>query len=165
MPAFPQGVPAFPQEVHFAPEENLETVDAALIGSARRTIDLASFIITDKVIIDALAAADRRGVAIRIVLDPHEPHAFRLQIDLADHIRIRQSDELMHLKGFVVDGETLRTGSANFTRGGEVYQDNDLIVIRDWSAAARFEAHFERMWNASVPIEDFAPAVKAMEPP
>ncbi len=142
--------PAFPQEVHFAPEENLETIDAALIGTARRAIDLASFIITDKAIIDALGAAERRGVALRIVLDPHEPHAFGLRIDLADHIRIRQSDELMHLKGYVLDGETLRTGSANFAHGGEIYQDNDLIIIRDRPAGRRevrsaFRADVERV--------------------
>jgi hypothetical protein len=30
--------------------------------------------------------------------------------------------------------------------------NNDLIVIRDPAAAAKFEAHFERMWTAAVPI-------------
>jgi phosphatidylserine/phosphatidylglycerophosphate/cardiolipin synthase-like enzyme len=53
------GVAAFAQEVHFSPEENLETIDAALIDSAKRSIDLACYIITDKAIVDALAAADR----------------------------------------------------------------------------------------------------------
>jgi phosphatidylserine/phosphatidylglycerophosphate/cardiolipin synthase-like enzyme len=70
----------------------------------------------------------------------------------------------MHLKEYVVDGETLRSGSANFSRGGEVYQDNDLVIVRDRSAAAKFEAHFERMWASAQKVEDFEPAVRAFEP-
>ena len=37
----------------------------------------------------------------------------------------------MHLKAYAIDGEVLRTGSANFSTSGENAQDNDLIVIRD----------------------------------
>ncbi len=33
----------------------------------------------------------------------------------------------------------------NFSTSGETAQDNDLIVIRERSAAAKFEAHFERV--------------------
>jgi phosphatidylserine/phosphatidylglycerophosphate/cardiolipin synthase-like enzyme len=36
----------------------------------------------------------------------------------------------MHLKAYAIDGELLRTGSANFSASGERQQDNDLIVIR-----------------------------------
>jgi len=39
-----------------------------------------------------------------------------------------------------------------------------LIVIRDAKAAAKFDAHFERMWNAAQPMIEFEPAIKALEP-
>jgi phosphatidylserine/phosphatidylglycerophosphate/cardiolipin synthase-like enzyme len=52
----------------------------------------------------------------------------------------------MHLKSFQVDGRVLRTGSTNFSVSGEVYQDNDLIVIDSPQAAARFREIFERLW-------------------
>ena len=55
----------------------------------------------------------------------------------------------MHLKAYSIDGEVLRTGSANFSASGERAQDNDLIVIRDADAASKFDAHFERMWRRS----------------
>ena len=44
-------------------------------------------------------------------------------------------------KAYEIDGEVLRTGSANFSTSGENAQDNDLIVIRDPGAAAKFDAH------------------------
>jgi phosphatidylserine/phosphatidylglycerophosphate/cardiolipin synthase-like enzyme len=58
----------------------------------------------------------------------------------------------------------LRTGSANFSSSGERQQDNDLIVIRDAGAAAKFDLHFERMWAAAQPMDEFEPAIRALEP-
>ena len=34
---------AFAYEVHYSPEERLDAIDAALIGSAKRSIDFASY--------------------------------------------------------------------------------------------------------------------------
>jgi phosphatidylserine/phosphatidylglycerophosphate/cardiolipin synthase-like enzyme len=70
----------------------------------------------------------------------------------------------MHLNAYSIDEEELRTGSANFSTSGENAQDNDLIVIRDPGAAAKFDVHFERMWNAAQPMDEFEPAIKALEP-
>jgi hypothetical protein len=51
----------------------------------------------------------------------------------------------------------------NFSASGERLQDNNLLVIHD-SVAAKFDAHFERMWDAGQPTNEFEPAVKALEP-
>ena len=67
---------AFAQEVHFSPEERLDAIDAALIATAKSSIDLASYALTDPIVIDALNDADHRGVVVRIVLDPRERHDF-----------------------------------------------------------------------------------------
>ena len=66
--------PALAQEIHFSPEERLDAIDAALIATARSSIDLASYALTDPIVLDALNAAERRGVVIRVVLDPREHH-------------------------------------------------------------------------------------------
>ena len=79
-------------------------------------------------------------------------------------MRIKRSGPLMHLKAYSIDGETLRTGSANFSASGVRQQDNDLVVIRDAEAAARFDAHFERMSDAAEPMVEFEPAIRALEP-
>ena len=55
--------------------------------------------------------------------------------------------------------------STNLSRSGENAHDNDLIVIRDAEAAAKFDAHFERMWAVAPPTIEFAPASPAIEPP
>ncbi len=155
---------ASPQEIHFSPEERLDAIDAAMIGSAKLSIDFAAYSLNDGAVVDALNAADKRGVVIRIVLDPRERHDFVRLGDLSDNVRIKRLGPLMHLKAYAIDGEVLRTGSANFSASGERQQDNDLIVIRDPTAAAKFDAHFERMWDAAQPMDEFEPAILALEP-
>ena len=155
---------ALAQEVHFSPEERLDVIDAALIATARSSIDLASYALTDPIVIGALNDADHRGVVVRIVLDPRERHDFVKLGDLSDNVRIKRGGPFMHLKAYAIDGERLRTGAANFSTSGENAQDNDLVVIRDAGAVAKFEAHFERMWDAAQPMIEFGPAINALEP-
>jgi len=118
----------------------------------KTSIDFASYALTDQVIIQALTEADHHGVAIRIVLDPRERHDFVGLGDLADNVRIKHGGPYMQLKAYSIDGQVLRTGSANFSTSGEHQQDNDLVIIRDAGIAARFDAHFERMWDAAQPM-------------
>ena len=155
---------AFAQEIHYAPEERLDAIDAQLIATAKSSIDLASYALTDPIVIDALNDAERRGVVVRIVLDPRERHDFVKLGDLSDNVRIKRGGPYMHLKAYAIDGRVLRTGSANFSTSGENAQDNDLIVIRDPGAATKFEAHFERMWDAAQLMIEFRPAINALEP-
>ncbi len=115
-------------------------------------------------IIQALTEADHHGVAIRIVLDPRELHDFVALGDLADNVRINRGGPYMHLKAYSIDAQVLRTGSANFSTSGEHHLDNDLVILHDGGVAARFDAHFERMWDAAQPMIEFEPAIKALEP-
>jgi phosphatidylserine/phosphatidylglycerophosphate/cardiolipin synthase-like enzyme len=85
--------------------------------------------------------------------------------DLADTVRIKRGGPFMHLKSYEIDGATLGTGSANFSRSGEDAQDKDLIAIRDGGGSAdAFEAHFERIWQAAQPMIEVGPAIDALEP-
>jgi phosphatidylserine/phosphatidylglycerophosphate/cardiolipin synthase-like enzyme len=136
----------------------------ALIATAKASIDLASYALTDPIVIDALDAAEARGVKVRIVLVPRERHAFVALGDLSDNVRIKRGGPCMHLKSFQIDGEFLRTGNANFSASGERDQDNDLIILRDPAAAVKFEAHFETMWDVAEPMIEFGPAIQALEP-
>jgi len=49
----------------------------------------------------------------------------------------------MHLKSYEIDDRVLRTGAANFSASGLKREDNDLVVIEDAQAAAKFKHAFE----------------------
>jgi phosphatidylserine/phosphatidylglycerophosphate/cardiolipin synthase-like enzyme len=143
--------------IHFAPFENLERIDVALIRRARSSIDLAAYVLTDVAVIEALAERARSGVALRILLYAGQIYdrpgsrpatALRdLQATSGVEIRVKPEDEpLMHLKAYQVDGRWLRTGSANFTASGLKHQDNDLVILDTPSALTAFQDVFETLW-------------------
>jgi hypothetical protein len=54
------------QEVHYSPEEKLDAIDAGLIASAARSIDFASYSLTDSAVLEcARSARARRRAHIR----------------------------------------------------------------------------------------------------
>jgi phosphatidylserine/phosphatidylglycerophosphate/cardiolipin synthase-like enzyme len=122
--------------IHYAPTENLEHIDVALIETAKREIDFAAYVLTDWPIIQASTRAADRGVKLRIYLDGTqlgEREPSNISNDLAEtpgvEIRIKRvKGAPMHLKSYQIDGRMLRTGAANFLASGEKRQDNDLIV-------------------------------------
>jgi phosphatidylserine/phosphatidylglycerophosphate/cardiolipin synthase-like enzyme len=52
--------------IHYAPVENLERSDVALIDQAEHNIDIAAYVLTDWPVMQALIRAAQRGVKIRI---------------------------------------------------------------------------------------------------
>jgi len=139
--------------VLYGPGEGFGSVDARLIGDARHSIDMAAYVLTDRSLMSALGRAAMRGVRVRIYLDGEDMGRGAYAIEeIADapNVEVRRkgrSRDLMHLKSYQVDGRLLRSGSANFSVSGEVYQDNDLVVIESPQAAARFREAFERLWS------------------
>src|SRR5579859_6095347 len=110
----------------------LERLDGAVRGDS---IDIAMFYISERAVIEALLAASRRGVNVRLILDPNkdafgharsgipnQPVASELVAasDGAIHVRwYRTHGEQFHTKLAMVYGPErlwLTVGSANLTR-------------------------------------------------
>ena len=154
-----------PVEIRYAPASDLERIDLALLGSATRSIDMAAYLVTDALLIEALADAARRGVRVRLYLDGAEEasgpgfggRARGLRGARGIEVRLKPpGSEIMHLKSYCVDGQVLRSGSANFTVWGLKREDDDLVVIREASAIAAFERTFDTIWRRA---ENFSEAV------
>jgi phosphatidylserine/phosphatidylglycerophosphate/cardiolipin synthase-like enzyme len=62
-------------------------------------------------------------------------------------VKIKHSRVLMHLKSYAVDGQTLRSGSANFSPSALKRQDNDLVLTKDAATVRRFELDFNQLWS------------------
>lgn len=157
--------------MYFAPQTDLSRIDRELIASARRQIDFAAYVLTDRTIMNALIEAAGRGVKIRLYLDPDQPASRTrdlsspfwslLRSKNVEHKMKTGGRDLMHLKAYQVDGRMLRTGSANFSFSGARYQDNDLLLIEGRDAIARFQMNFEMIWqragNVPFPAPDGQP--------
>jgi phosphatidylserine/phosphatidylglycerophosphate/cardiolipin synthase-like enzyme len=155
--------------------ELIERLDAAVRGE---NIDIAMFYIGERGVIESLLAASRRGVTVRLILDPNkdafghaktgipnQPVASELVAasDGAIHVRwFRTHGEQFHTKLAMVYGPGrfwLTVGSANLTRRN--LEDYDLeanlaIELPRASPLARQTVdYFETLWSnrASLGIE------------
>lgn len=144
--------------VYYSPADNLEKQDVELIGTARRSIDLAASALVSAPIVGALAEAARRDVKIRIYLDRTRLRGFqtvpnRKWLDLAKlrkpgvDIRLKRQRGQLLLNSYVIDGQVLRTGAAPFSPPELKRYDTDLVVIRSEKHAKRFTNVFDEMWK------------------
>jgi phosphatidylserine/phosphatidylglycerophosphate/cardiolipin synthase-like enzyme len=146
--------------VHYSPAEDLEKIDLAALDTAKKSVDISTYAMDDKPIADELVKLAGRGVAIRIYRDKtqYEGEVARGAKGRADlnslfkgvrniHVKVKGVIALAHLKSYLVDGELLREGSANWSPEGEKVQDNSLLLVRDAADVAIFERNFEAIWN------------------
>lgn len=140
-------------KLFYGPYGGFESIDGRLIAGAKKNIDMAAYVLTDRGLSSALGRAAMRGVKVRIYIDGEEmgrAGAALEEIANAPNVEVRRKGrarDLMHLKSYQVDGRVLRSGSANFSVSAVQYQDNDLIVIESRAAAGQFADAFERLWT------------------
>lgn len=132
------------------------------IAAARREITLQIYLISDNEIVDALAAAVRRGVHVRVLLEEHpygggggQPEAFeRLK---AAGIDIRWSNPVFrfsHVKTFTMDSAVAVIMNMNLTYSAFA-QNREVNVITNEPAIVHHALEiFEADWNRTAEPDD-----------
>lgn len=120
------------------------------INRAQTAIRVQMYSLTLEEIVSALIRAKRRGVDVRLIVDRSQLHQ-----DRNDSLRVASLASsgvpvlvdtvpgLMHNKVMVIDGETVLTGSFNYTWGAEHWNAENLLMLRDPAIAAEYL----RNWN------------------
>ena len=165
--------------LQFSPHGRNDDVDgldliAAALDQARERIDLALFVFSAQPLADALQRASQRGVTIRLLMDPgFLARPFSEALDLLglerpDHRcvvepgnrpwaqplltvgspRLARGDKLHH-KFAVIDGETVITGSFNWSDSAAYANDETLLLIRNARIAAQFSEEFQQLWRTA----------------
>ena len=125
-----------------------------VIGEARQTLDVEMYTLTDQPVVAALIAAHRRGVAVRVLLDPSErpsdPSAALLRQAGVPLRLYRSHGELLHAKTAVADSHAVIAGSANWTVSGFEHNHELDVELPDASGVAvTFTAQMQADWDSS----------------
>lgn len=145
--------PATTIEVFYAPEDAPLDRVVALYHRAHRYLYVSVYGLTYPRAVEALVAAKKRGIDVRVVtdrerLDDPKQRAAVNTLRLAGiPIRVNQHDGLMHMKQVVIDDEVNASGSMNHTTSGNRYNDERLDVITDKAITAKARDKFLAMWN------------------
>lgn len=126
----------------------LEAALVADINAARERIDLAMYNFSLRPAADALIAAHRRGVAVRLVADSDALDGTQLSRVQSAGIPVigDRREGLMHNKFMVVDGALLWTGSLNLTGSGTYNDNNNMARILSPDLAQNYSVEFEEMF-------------------
>ena len=139
-------------EVITTAQTNMETALLTLINNANTSLDMAIYGLNRQSIVAALIAAHNRGVTVRVVGDDeaatasYQPY-YQMLTDAGIPIVTDTSLSIIqHNKFLVVDGQTVWTGSTNWTDTGFTLNANNSVVITDSTLAAVYTIEFEEMW-------------------
>jgi phosphatidylserine/phosphatidylglycerophosphate/cardiolipin synthase-like enzyme len=128
------------------------------INHAQKSIDIMAYVITTHEIADPLAAAMKRGVKVRVIMDYKDNGGVFSDkaIFAYSPVPIWRDDKHkeFHHKVMMIDGKVLITGSFNFTTQAEDTNGENLLVIRNHPKLYRaYEEYFAAHLKHSKPPE------------
>jgi phosphatidylserine/phosphatidylglycerophosphate/cardiolipin synthase-like enzyme len=140
-------------EVLYAPTDAPLDRLVALYQHAKRYIYVSVYGLTYPRAVEALVAAKKRGVDVRMLTDHERTQEMKQYTALQTlrlagiPIRVNQHNGLMHLKQVVIDDEINTSGSMNHTTSGNSYNDERMDIITDRAISLKARDRFLSMWN------------------
>lgn len=136
--------------VFFSPQDKIITNQIIpLVNSAKNYIYIPTFLITHKEFAKSLIKAKNRGVDVKIILDSTNTRP-PSQIDYLRAAKIPVKTEnyagKLHSKSMIVDDKYVIIGSMNFSRSGEDFNDENLLIIEDSELAKFYKNFFNYLW-------------------
>jgi phosphatidylserine/phosphatidylglycerophosphate/cardiolipin synthase-like enzyme len=155
MPSLTRGAECPAVTVCFTPGENCTDAIVQALGAAQRTILAQAYSFTSAPIAKALLEAHQRGVQVQVILDKSQRSDKYSSADfLANQgvpVMIDAKHAVAHNKVIVIDGETVLTGSFNFTKAAQTKNAENLLMIRDAALAAQYAQNWDAHRQHSLP--------------
>ncbi|MBD2125544.1 DUF655 domain-containing protein [Microcoleus sp. ZQ-A2] len=144
------------------------------LSTANKTIDLALFVFSEQSLANLLETHHQQGVQVRGLIDPGFAYRYysealdMLGVSLANKCQYEVNNrpwqspiatvgipqlpkgDVLHHKFGVVDGQTVITGSHNWSEAANTHNDETLLVIQSPMVAAHFEREFGRLYAKAV---------------
>jgi len=142
-------------QVYFSPKGGCTEAVVEAVGKARVSVLVQAYSFTSAPIARALLDAHKRGVKVEVLLDKSQrTEKYSAADTLANSgipTKIDDRHAIAHNKVIVIDGETVISGSFNFTKAAEESNAENLLVIRDRAMAARYAENWKEHAAHSVP--------------
>jgi phosphatidylserine/phosphatidylglycerophosphate/cardiolipin synthase-like enzyme len=122
----------------FSPRGGGEKLIVRAIDAAQHSILVQAYSFTDRHIFEALGRAQKRGVDVEVILDKSDTQPYHGWPSVASRLLamdipvwIDDTLETAHNKVMVLDGNSVITGSFNFTYAAEYRNAENLLYLRN----------------------------------
>lgn len=157
-------------EVYFSPHGGCTDAIVREVNKAKSTILVQAYSFTSAPIAKALLDAHKRGIKIEVILDKSQrTQQYSSATFLSNQgipVKIDVQHARAHNKVIVIDGETVITGSFNFTKAAEESNAENLLVIHDRKLASLYTKNWqEHAQHSEVYIGKAEPKQILVAPP
>ncbi len=148
-------------EVWFAPEDGAMDRLVEVVKTAKRSIKFMAFAYTSEALYNAMLERMQDGVEVTGVFESR--HAGWKDIKTGPlhaagaTVRFDRNPDTLHHKVLIIDGETVISGSFNFTDSADRSNDENMFIVRSRSVARAFERELERIISVTDPDDERIP--------
>jgi phosphatidylserine/phosphatidylglycerophosphate/cardiolipin synthase-like enzyme len=129
-------------EVYFSPHGGCTDAIVMELNKAKTTILVQAYSFTSAPIAKALVSAHKRGVKVEVILDKSQRtqkySSATFLYNQGIPVKIDGQHAIAHNKVMIIDGETVITGSFNFTKAAEESNAENLLIVHDKKLAERY---------------------------
>lgn len=128
------------------------------IESAHTSIRVAAYSFTSKSIAAALVRKHKAGVSVTVLMDKSQlTEKYTSATFLANAgipVRINSRYAIQHSKILIVDGDTVQSGSFNYTEAASRRNSENVLVVWHHAALAKqYGDYWRRLWEEGEPYE------------
>ncbi len=134
-------------ENYFSPPDHVSDKLVAYVKAARSSVRFMIYTFTDAALADALVERLNAGVSVEGVIENREAAHGVLPALFCANLPVKTDGNpyTMHHKVIIIDESTVITGSFNFTKSADKYNDENLLVIHSPAVAALYLQEFDRV--------------------
>jgi phosphatidylserine/phosphatidylglycerophosphate/cardiolipin synthase-like enzyme len=134
-------------EVYFSPQSGCTDAIIRELDKAKSTVLVQAYSFTSAPIAKTLLNAYKRGVKVEVILDKSQRtqqySSATFLYNQGIPVKIDAQHAIAHNKVMIIDGETVITGSFNFTKAAEENNAENLLVIHDRKLAERYTKNWQ----------------------
>lgn len=138
--------------VYFSPTDStINEMIIPMIDNAKHYVYMPIFIITHEKLVQALIAAKKRGVDVRLIIDATNTSRKDSLHNIMRKNKILVKSEnyagKLHSKSIIIDDKYVILGSMNFSKSGENKNDENVLLIENEEIAKYYKDFFLYLWQ------------------
>ena len=136
-------------ENYFCPEDECASKVIEETVKAQKSIYFMTFSFTNEQIADSIIK--KRGIDVRGIFDASQASSKYSQLERMKgfglDVKKDSNKYKLHHKVFIIDNETVVTGSFNPTASGDGKNDENILIFHDKAIAEKYLDEFDRLWE------------------